>query len=149
MKRVVLGAVLVLALAPAAAQASWKSGKYSYSSGETTNCGLCSISFKASQSKVSKLRVSIYTATAVCSDGKKLSVTTADFKSIFGTVKVDISSSGKFSTAVVSDSGSTHMKFKGKLKDSKASGSVRVYGDEAGGGTCDTGKLKFTAKRKT
>jgi hypothetical protein len=148
MKRVVLGALLVLALAPAAARADFKSGKYSYSSGSSTNCGLCSISFKASQSKVSKLKLSIYTASAACTDGLKLVVSASDVKSIFGSVKISISDA-KFGTTLTSASGNTKLKIKGKLKGSKASGSVRLTGPDANDASCDTGKLKFTAKRKS
>ncbi|HZL04136.1 MAG TPA: hypothetical protein VFE45_01720, partial [Coriobacteriia bacterium] len=79
---------------------------------------------------------------------QKLVVSESDVKAIFGSIKITIDG-GKFDTSLASASGNTTVKIKGRLKGSRASGTVRVAGAGAGGSTCDTGKLKWEAKRKS
>src|SRR4051812_39242720 len=87
-----LVALLAVALVPAAASADFKSGKYRYKSSVSQSCRLCTLSFKASQSKASKLRFSIDipSSTPVCSEGQGFKASEADFKALFGSPKTSI-----------------------------------------------------------
>jgi hypothetical protein len=155
MKRlaVVVGALLAVALVPATASADFKSGKYRYASSKSTSCGLCTVSFKASQSKGSKLRFSldIPSSTPVCSGGQGFKASESDFKTLFGSPKTSITDAKfKFSREATNSAGSKFkVTVKGKLKNSSAKGTLRLTAEYVTGTTCDTGRLSFKAKRKT
>ncbi len=112
MKRlaVVVGALLAVALVPATASASFKSGKYSYKSSKSQSCRLCTISFKASQSNASKLRFSIDipASTPVCSGGQGFNASEKDFKTLYGSPKTSIKDAKfKFSLDTTNSAGAS------------------------------------------
>lgn len=144
MKRVGLIAILALAVTPGVAHADFKTGKYKYSSGATSRCDVCSISFKASSTKVSKLAFKVSTKKPACDSGQRMGDNSADYKAVSGAIEDD-----KFAItlSLQNSNGVFTAKVKGRLSGSTASGTLRSVYKFPSGNECDSGKLKWTAKR--
>jgi hypothetical protein len=144
MRRIGLIAILALAVAPAVARADFKTGRYAFSQGATSRCDVCSISFKASKTKVSKLAFKVNTAKSACTNGDRLGDESSDYKAASGLIE-----KRKFSITLTDQTanGVYKARVKGKLSGTKASGTLQSVFKFTSGLTCDTGALKWKAAK--
>lgn len=103
-------AVAAVALAPGAAHAAFKTGRYA----GTTSQG-APVSFKASKRFVTNLRVGLAFA---CTDGDS-------YQQLFtGFPRIRLSRSGRFAAGFTSGDGASHLQIRGRLNLARGTGSV-------------------------
>ena len=145
MKRFLVPLVLVIALAiPAQAAAGTRSYEGGVESGGTLSFEVK----KKRKKKTSKVkRFEFGQVNIQCAAGP---ATTSGLL----TDPMKVTKKGKFGVRATNEDGTSNLRVKGKLKQKgkKAGGTIRVFGetpldDGTTGTACDTGKLKWAAKR--
>jgi hypothetical protein len=140
--RIVIASLALALLGAGAASAAFESGTYS----GKTKVQKLAISFKATQSKLSKLSIKVK---FTCSDGDSFTATLKDFAS---QNIVD----GRYDASYEGTSGASLYRHKGKITTRTATGTLtgtRRFNeqnklDPAGSIRCRTGTIRYSIKKK-
>jgi hypothetical protein len=142
MRKGALAVLTVVVLAPAAAVAAYRTGVYAGSGDDGVN----SIRFRAGTAKVRGLRFNFRTTGDKCSNGLPL---TGSHRALRPEA-ARINRRDRFAVTLEERAGfpDQDVRFKGGLRRSRATGTLRVRVRFRNGVTCDSETMEWTARRQ-